>query len=122
MFFSFFIKNTFYRMRIYLVFNLYAISDNCCNVNLRHEVTTCKIACICQMYIVSLYACAMYKYRNARRDVGNRMNNVLLHGYHKYINFLKYNLCIFAMFVYFFSNKSIYYNSQLVLKEHSSII
>lgn len=43
-------------MRIYLVFNLYVISDNY-NVNLQHEVTTRKIACTHQMYIVSYYAC-----------------------------------------------------------------
>lgn len=71
LFFFFNIKNTFYKMRICLVFNLYAISDNCCNVNLRHEVTTCKIAWIYQMHVHCLFVCvcAMYKYRNVRRDV-----------------------------------------------------
>lgn len=55
-------------MRIYLVFNLYVISDNY-NVNLQHEVTTRKIVYTSDVYCLLLCVCAMYKYRNATRDV-----------------------------------------------------
>lgn len=43
-------------MRIYLVFNLYVISDNY-NVNLQHEVTTRKIVYTSDVYCLLLCVC-----------------------------------------------------------------
>jgi len=55
--FPFFMKDIFY-WRLYLVFYLYAINDNCCNANLRHDVRHANIA-----YIVDVY-CLFVRYTN----------------------------------------------------------